>query len=35
MDDAALKCGSSSGRCHCSKKRFVFFSKLLTSILIR
>ncbi|KAJ4701707.1 putative WRKY transcription factor [Melia azedarach] len=21
MDDAALKCGSSSGRCHCSKKR--------------
>jgi hypothetical protein len=23
MDDAALKCGSSSSRCHCSKKRFV------------
>ncbi|KAL3732894.1 hypothetical protein ACJRO7_022416 [Eucalyptus globulus] len=21
MDDAALKCGSSSGKCHCSKKR--------------
>ncbi|OAY22969.1 probable WRKY transcription factor 7 [Manihot esculenta] len=21
MDDAALKCGSTSGRCHCSKKR--------------
>ena len=25
MDDAAIKCGSSSGRCHCSKKRLVFF----------
>lgn len=23
MDDAALKCGSTSGRCHCSKKRSV------------
>ncbi|KAJ6709744.1 TRANSCRIPTION FACTOR putative-RELATED [Salix koriyanagi] len=34
MDGAALKCGSSSGRCHCSKKRFVFFSKLFTSVLI-
>lgn len=26
MDDAALnKCGSSSGRCHCSKKRYLLF----------
>lgn len=23
MDDAALKCASSSGKCHCSKKRYV------------
>lgn len=24
VDDAAMRCGSSSERCHCSKKRFVF-----------
>lgn len=25
VDDAALRCGSSSGRCHCSKKRLLFY----------
>ncbi|GMI64936.1 WRKY DNA-binding protein 7 [Hibiscus trionum] len=29
MDDAALKCGSSSGRCHCSKKRKLRVKKVI------
>lgn len=28
VDDVALRCGSSSGRCHCSKKRLVSFVAL-------
>ena len=30
VDDAALRCGSSAGRCHCSKKRFVHYQFLVS-----
>lgn len=33
MDDAAFKCGSSSGRCHCSKKRYTHIHTLLCNTL--
>lgn len=34
MEDSAMKCGSSSGRCHCSKKRLVLATDLKKSPLI-